>query len=255
VADLLVAQGINKRFGGVVAAADVNVRIADGEIVSLLGTNGAGKTTFVNMVTGYIKPDSGDIRFNDHSIVGLPPQSIARRGISRSFQIPQIFPDLTALENVIIALDIYRESGFSMLRNAKTWQKRGEVRQLLTDYQLEQFIDRPSSEMPSGARKLLDVALAVASKPAVLLLDEPTSGVSASEKFEIMDLVMAALARTKVTIMFIEHDMDIVRRYARRAIVFHEGQVLADGPVSEVLEDRAVQTHVIGNTKAELRKC
>jgi len=254
MSDILVARGLNKRFGGVVAANDVNVRIARNDVVSLLGTNGAGKTTFVNMVTGYIRADSGDITFNGSSIVGLPPRQIARLGLCRSFQIPQIFPELTVLENVVIALDTSR-AGLSMLRNATTKRRDEEVRQLLTDYKLEKFIDRRGSEIPGGARKLLDVALAVASKPTVLLLDEPTSGVSASEKFAIMDLVMEALKRTDASILFIEHDMDIVRRYARKAIAFHEGRVLADGPVDEVLNDQAVLSHVVGKARTEPRSC
>lgn len=254
MSDILVASGLSKRFGGVVAAQDVDVRIARNDVVSLLGTNGAGKTTFVNMVTGYIRADTGDITFNGRSIVGLPPRQIARLGISRSFQIPQIFTDLTVLENVVIALDTAR-TGTSVLQRARTARRDEEICRLLADYRLEQFADFRGSEIPGGARKLLDVALAVASKPTVLLLDEPTSGVSASEKFAIMDLMMAALKQTDVSILFIEHDMEIVRRYARKAIAFHEGRVLADGSVEDVLSDPAVQSHVVGKTMTGPKPC
>lgn len=243
---LLVADNVSKKFGGVVAAENISVRIPAGQTVSLIGTNGAGKTTFVNMVTGYVVPDSGRIMLGDREITGLSPRRVAHLGIARSFQIPQIFAQLTVLENVTIALDIYAGDRSGLLRQAVTAEKRDRVMELLSAYRLEPYADRLAAELPGGARKLLDVALAVASAPQILFLDEPTSGVSSQEKFEVMDLAMAALGRQSVSVMFIEHDMDIVRRYADSVIAFHEGRVLADGPVDDVLNDTLVRSHVIG---------
>jgi len=246
IAPVLRTENVNKRFGGVTAARDLNIAIHVGQVSGLIGSNGAGKTTFVNTVSGYIKPDSGRVLFDGRDITALSPREITRLGVARSFQIPQIFPTLTALENVLVAIDLHSGWTGGWLKPARRPQKIERAMAILSRYRLEAHADRLPLHFPAGIRKLLDIVLAVVHRPKVLFLDEPTSGISTQEKFEVMDLVMAGLGDEPVAVLFIEHDMDIVRRYASRAIAFHEGGVLADGSVDEVLGSEAVQKFVIG---------
>jgi branched-chain amino acid transport system ATP-binding protein len=232
---MLVAEGLNKRFGAVTAAADINLSFERRTIVSLIGANGAGKTTFLNMVTGYLKPDSGRIMFEGRNVVGLSPRQITHRGISRSFQIPQLFHSLSVRENLLVAEGIAQADNVEKSTDAA-----------LTRFGLDAYLHRPAGLLPEGIRKLLDVAMALVGKPKVLLLDEPTSGVAANEKFDIMDLVMSAISDAGVMVLFVEHDMDIVLRYATRVIAFYDGRVIADGAPSTVLNEDDVRRYVIG---------
>jgi branched-chain amino acid transport system ATP-binding protein len=232
---ILVAEGLHKRFGAVSAAADINLSFERDSIVSLIGANGAGKTTFLNMVTGYLKPDGGRISFEGRDIAGLSPRQITGLGICRSFQIPQLFHSLSARENLLVAEGI-----------ANPERALEATESLLAQFQLSPYADTRAGRLPEGIRKLLDVAMALVGKPTILLLDEPTSGVAADEKFGIMDLVMGAVQGARVTVLFVEHDMDIVTRYAQRVIVFHDGHVIGDGDPARVLATADVRRYVIG---------
>ena len=247
--DALQARGLKKAFSGVKAADDVSVTIKSGEIVSLIGANGAGKTTFVNMVTGYLKPDSGTILAQGRDITGLKPREITRLGVCRSFQIPQVFNDLTLEENLSVAVNVAIRGGawrHSALRSAANAKARQMTDEILARFKLDPFRHNRANEVSGGTRKLLDVGMATISHPRVLLLDEPTSGVASNEKFAFMDVVMQALSDDDVAVLFIEHDMDIVRRYARRVIVFHEGRILADGVPDDALNQEDVKLYVTG---------
>ena len=246
---VLSVRGLEKRFGAVVAADALNVDIAPGQKVSLIGANGAGKTTFVNMVTGYLKPDSGSIELEGLDIGRYSPRSVARLGISRSFQIPQLFIDLTAAENVSVAISGARPRRLSFHSPAEAHGRREKVLELLERFGLGGLADRPISELAGGVRKLIDIAMALVRRPKLLLLDEPTSGVSAEEKFATMDRVIHAVAPDASTIVFVEHDMEIVSRYADRVVAFYQGRILADGPPSDVLKDVEVRRYVTGGTK------
>lgn len=243
---ILATSKVSKAFGGVVAADSLSIDIRAGQIVSLIGSNGAGKTTFVNMVTGYVKPDSGSILLGGRDITALSPREIIRLGVSRSFQIPQIFPRLTTLQNVAMAIDMHESSVRRYLREALTPAKAARAMEVLSGYRLGKYGDQIASSLPGGVRKLLDIALAVVCDPQVLFLDEPTSGVSTQEKFAIMDMIMSALERRKVSVIFVEHDMEIVRRYAQTVIAFHEGGVLMNGSADEVLNSETVRKYVVG---------
>jgi branched-chain amino acid transport system ATP-binding protein len=236
VSAILEAQDLQKRFGAVTAAADINLSIARDSIVGLIGANGAGKTTFLNMVTGYLRPDRGRIRFDGTDVVGRSPREITRLGLSRSFQIPQLFDSLGVRENLFVAEGI---AGAAQVEEA--------TEALLERFALGAYAGRRAGLLPEGIRKLLDVAMALVGKPKLLLLDEPTSGVAADEKFGIMDLVMGAVRGQSVTVLFVEHDMEIVSRYADRVIAFYEGRVIADGAPAEVLAAEAVRRYVIGD--------
>lgn len=244
---VLSARGLDKRFGAVVAAAAIDLDVRAGEKVSLIGSNGAGKTTFVNMVTGYLRPDRGEILLNGESVAGLSPRLVARRGICRSFQIPQVAVELTALENVLVACASAEDGVLSFWRAPGENGREARARELLDRFGLSAEADRPVSELPGGTRKLLDIAMALARRPRLLLLDEPTSGVSAEEKFPAMDRVMEALTRESApTILFVEHDMDIVRAYSERVVAFYAGRIIADGSPDEVLRDPEVRRYVSG---------
>jgi branched-chain amino acid transport system ATP-binding protein len=232
---VLTAQALRKSFGAVTAAADISLSFDADPVVGLIGANGAGKTTFLNMVTGYLKPDSGRIIFDGRDIVGLSPRQITRLGVSRSFQIPQLFQTLSVRDNLLIAESI-----------AAAADPQAATEAVLERFALRPYASQPASLLPEGVRKLLDVAMALSSRSRLLLLDEPTSGVSADEKFAIMDVVMAAARVAGVTVVFVEHDMDIVARYAGRVVAFYDGGVIGDGPPETVLRMAEVRRYVIG---------
>ncbi len=251
MAAILEARGVSKSFGAVVAAADINVDIHEAEIVGVIGSNGAGKTTFINMVTGYLKPSAGHIRFRGREITGLPPREVTRTGVCRSFQIAQLYSGLTVLDNTLIALGMLREGRLSWLAPLHTAAREKEAREVLARYEIENHAEALVSTLSQGVRKLLDIAMSTVSKPPLLLLDEPTSGVAIDEKFGVMDNVMAAVRASGAASMFVEHDMEIVARYASRVVAFYDGRILADGPTAKVLDDPEVRKYVIG---AELHR-
>jgi branched-chain amino acid transport system ATP-binding protein len=244
---ILETEGLTKVFGAITAAADVSVRVEEGTIVGLIGGNGAGKTTFLNLITGYLVPTSGDIRYAGSSIVGLSPREVTRLGICRSFQIPQVFDSLSAYENLLVGLGIAslgKRAFAGTVLDGRTPEVAAE--DMLQRFRLGPYRSAAASTLPEGVRKLLDIAMALAAKPRLLLLDEPTSGVSAEEKFALMDLVLGAIRSERVTVLFVEHDMEIVRRYAERVLAFYDGRTIADGMSGEVLDDPAVRKYVVG---------
>ncbi|HXD41557.1 MAG TPA: ATP-binding cassette domain-containing protein [Ramlibacter sp.] len=243
---ILDAQGVGKRFGSVIAAAEINIRIDPGERVSLIGSNGAGKTTFVNLVTGYLKPDMGRINLAGSDIASLHPRAISRMGVARSFQIPQVCGELTTLDNMLVA-NACHDQHLSFWQSARRAAAIERALALLDRFGLSEHQGRRVAELPGGVRKLLDIAMALSGAPRLLLLDEPTSGVSAEEKFPMMDTIMAALGQEKATtVVFVEHDMDIVGRYASRVIAFYSGRVIADGTPAQALVTDDVRRYVTG---------
>ena len=217
-----------------VAAADINIDIAPGEKVSLIGSNGAGKTTFVNMITGYIKPDAGEILLHGDNLAGLAPRRIARMGVARSFQIPQLYKEMTVFDNMLVAI-ASQAGALSFWKPARNPEAQHRAAELLERFELSLHAERTVGELPGGVRKLLD---------------EPTSGVSADEKFPMMDTVMRALSQEAVTVLFVEHDMDIVGRYADRVIAFYSGRVIADDKPEVALASADVQRYVTGTLAA-----
>ena len=246
---LLRATGIEKRFGAVVAASEINIHIPVGQRVSLIGSNGAGKTTFVNMITGYMKPDAGSIHFGELDITQLSPRAITRLGVARSFQIPQLCAELTVLDNMLVATACHGDK-LSFWQPARRAQALARADELLTRFHLSEHRDRRAAELPGGVRKLLDIAMALTGEAKLLLLDEPTSGVSAEEKFPMMDIVMQDLGAQALTVLFVEHDMDIVERYADRVLAFYSGKIIADDVPSVALTLEDVRRYVTGAPEA-----
>ena len=246
MAPVLEARGLHKTFGAVIAAADIHVAVAEGEVVGIIGANGAGKTTFVNMVTGHLKPSRGTIHFLGRDITHLPSRAITQLGICRSFQIPQLFGDLTVLDNLLVAIGVMEASARALWQRFRRPEPLALARETLQRYGLTAYAESKASLLPQGVRKLLDIAMATVRKPRIVLLDEPTSGISTDEKFAIMDTLMTALKATDATVLFVEHDMEIVERYARRVLAFYDGRVIADGPTAEALASAEVRQYVVG---------
>jgi branched-chain amino acid transport system ATP-binding protein len=243
---ILDVRNLHKNFGAVTAASNINVSFTAGETVGIIGANGAGKTTFVNMITGYLKPTRGAILYRSREITGLPPRAIARLGICRSFQVSQVFVSLSVLENLLTAVAIASSPGLGMLRPLRRPELIERAEAIMARYRIAAFRDQAASDLSQGARKLLDIAMAVAGRPKILLLDEPTSGISTEEKQPLMDVVMEALKQDELTVLFIEHDMEIVERYVDRVLAFYQGEVICDAPPAEALRDPKVQEFVIG---------
>ena len=243
--NILEARGLVIRFGGVVAADGIDLDVRTGERLAIIGPNGAGKTTFLNIATGYLRPQAGTVRFFGSDITAHPPREITRLGIARAFQIPQLFLEQTVIENMMIAA-ASRERAMGALGALLARPERGEMEDLLGLVGVRAAATRKAGELPEGQRKLVDIALALALKPKLLLMDEPTSGVSGAEKSEIMDILTRALARQAITSVFVEHDMEMVQRYASRVAVWSSGRIQKLGTPADVFSDQVVIEQVIG---------
>jgi branched-chain amino acid transport system ATP-binding protein len=258
-ATILEAKNLRKNFGALIAAWDISVAIPKDSVTGLIGANGAGKTTFINMITGYLKPSSGTIHFQGRDITPLPPREITRLGVCRSFQIPQLYDSLTVEENILVGLGIIalgqKKSSFSKQPRNGMEGLTEKAQAIMERFSLIDFRDKTANVLPGGIRKLLDIAMSMVGKPQIMMLDEPTSGINADQKFEIMDMIIEALRAEGVTILFVEHDMDIVSRYSQRILAFYDGRIIADGDPEKVLADQKVQQYVIGGGhKSSLKK-
>lgn len=242
---LLQAKDLRIAFYGVQAADGVNLEIREGEFLAIIGPNGSGKTTFLNLCTGYLRPSSGEVYLDGKPITAMAPRTIARRGIARAFQIPQLFLDQSVIENLMIAVAAKRGIWVPFKALGADGRRR-EAEELLALVGLDGEAGQLAGALPEGRRKLLDIVIALALKPRLVLLDEPTSGVSTIERFTLMETLMSALRRAKVTALFVEHDMDVVQRYADRVVVWDSGSVMAEGPPSEVFKDERVLRNVVG---------
>lgn len=242
---ILTARDLHINFGGVKAADGVDIDIFPHELVAIIGANGSGKTTFLNLCTGYISPTRGSVVFEGRAITDLSPRRITRQGIARAFQIPQLFAGHSLLDNVMLAVAARRGIWEPFKRLSHPIYEE-EARATLDLLSLGEAAGQPASDLPEGLRKLADIALALALKPRLLLLDEPTSGVSTTEKFAIMDTIVNVLRSEKITALFVEHDMDVVERYADRVLVWDSGRVMTEGAPREVLAKREVIERVVG---------
>jgi branched-chain amino acid transport system ATP-binding protein len=242
---ILQVRDLHVEFNGVKAADGVSLEIHEGEFLAVIGPNGSGKTTLLNLCTGYVPPKSGSIYLDGRAITGLSPRAITRRGVARAFQIPQLFSDQSVLDNMMLALAA-NDGLWTMVRPLALPARREEAIALLDLVGLRDVKDRVSRTLPEGHRKLLDVAVALALKPRLLLLDEPTSGVSTLERFSLMESLMSALRSRNITALFVEHDMDVVARYANRVLVWNAGTIMAEGRPEAVFKDERVLKNVVG---------
>ena len=244
-APLVRTEKLNLRFGGVVAAAGIDFELHEGERLAVIGANGAGKTTFINIVTGFIKPNSGKVFFAGHDITQKVPREIVRLGIGRSFQLPQLFLEHTVRQCLELAA-IGRAGHMSLIAPLARSVDGKEVDHTLELVGMRERANDLASSLPEGHRKLLDVAMALMLKPKLMIMDEPTSSVASEEKHGLMATVMKALDERKVTSWFVEHDVDIVEQYATRVAAWIAGKIAADGRPEQVLSDPEVKRQVLG---------
>ena len=248
-APILAVRDLEKTFGSVVAARDITVSVPAQQTVGVIGANGAGKTTFINMITGHLVPSKGTIMFEGKDITGMASRDITRTGISRSFQVAQTFPSMTVFDNMCVAAAVARSTGGmfgSVAAQLRSDAAVAEAEATVDLFQIARYRDATASTLPQGVRKLLDIGMAVVGWPRLLLLDEPTSGISIEEKFDLMNVVMSALKKRNITVLFVEHDMEIVGRFADRVLAFYDGTVIADGPPAVALGDARVQELITG---------
>jgi branched-chain amino acid transport system ATP-binding protein len=242
---VLETRGLSKSFGGVRAVAGVDLAMPRGEIRALIGPNGAGKTTLFNMLTGQLGPDAGEVRFKGERLSGLPPYAVWRRGVSRTFQITATFATLTALDNVRVGRLSHLGRTYSLLEPAARLQTE-EARALLDQVGLAEQAGRVAAVLAYGDLKKLELAVALANDPAVLLLDEPTAGMAPAERGALMALTERIARERRLTVLFTEHDMDVVFSIADRIMVLHQGRVIAEGPPAQVRADAQVQRVYLG---------
>ena len=248
---LLETRNLSKSFGEFRALDGVDRAISPGEVVCIIGPNGAGKTTLVNLLTGLVPPTSGDVLFKGKSIAGLGPVRLADAGLTRSFQLIAIFPDLTVQETIAAALVSRQRKRWRLFsRLAADEEIAARARELAHIFNLEHRLNTISATLSQGEKKLLDVASAFALDPRVILLDEPTSGVSTADKRTIMDILIAAGRRAGVNaIVLVEHDMDLVAAYSSRIVALAAGKVLADLPPGQFFADPALIEAVVGKRR------
>ena len=245
---LIETEGVSKAYGSFMALDNVSLAIAEGELVSIVGPNGAGKTTLVNLLTGLLKPTRGVVRFKGNDIAGIGPVLLAQRGMARAFQLVHIFPALTVAETIAVAVISHMGRSLRLFASAKSDAAvTARVREVATIFGLEGKLARESRLLSQGEKKLLDIASAFALTPEVILLDEPTSGVSSGDKHGIMRNVVDAARRAGVkAIILVEHDMDLVAEYSSRIVALQAGKVLADRPPAEFFDDPEIIAAVVG---------
>ncbi len=244
---ILHTVNLKKSFGDTHAVDNVNFTVGTNEVVALVGSNGAGKTSLVNVITGMFPPDSGTIHFQGQDVTHYTTTERVRAGIARSFQLVNLFDKLSAYENVALAVFARDRKTHRMLSPADGDSAvRDETNELLRQFALHDKAVTLAGGLAQGERKLLDVAVAYALRPRVLFLDEPTSGVSTRDKAQIMDTVSAVVRGGKISAVIIEHDMDVVFRYSDRIVMMHEGRVLADGKPEDIRNNEQVAMILIG---------
>jgi len=247
---LLEVKGLRKNFGEVRAVDGVDLAIESGTFTSIVGPNGAGKTTFINLLTGHFKPDSGRIIFNGRDVSRLPPHDRCKLGIARSFQLVSIFDEFSVLDNIRIAISSISGKSrriFSSFEADRDVKRMAE--EVLETFKLLDKRDILARDLSHGDRKLLDVAMAFALRPRLILLDEPTSGVSNVEKGPIMETLKKAIGEGGLTAVIVEHDMDVVFTYSDRVLVMHQGKVIADGKPDIIRKEEQVMDILLGASR------
>jgi branched-chain amino acid transport system ATP-binding protein len=248
---ILETDGLVKEFKGFVAVNNVSLKVARGHIHALIGPNGAGKTTCFNLLTKFLEPTRGTIRFNGRDITGEAPAQIARRGVVRSFQISAVFPHLTVLENVRVALQRKLGTSFHFWRSERSLDTLNErAAQLLAEVGLEDFAAMPAVDLPYGRKRALEIATTLALDPELMLLDEPTQGMGHEDVDRVMQLIKKVSANR--SILMVEHNMKVVSGISDRITVLARGAVLAEGSYSEVSSNPAVIEAYMGSAAEQL---
>ena len=242
----LAVAALRKSFGAVRAVDEVSFSVAGGEFLALIGPNGAGKSTCFNIINGQLSPDSGDIRFDGRGIAKLPPREICRRGIARTFQIAATFGSMTVVENIQMALIAHSGETYRLWRPARSYHRERAVA-LLRQVGMHEAADRPCRELAYGDVKRVELAIALASEPRLLLMDEPTAGMAPRERNDLIALVKRLVVERGISVLFTEHSMDVVFAFADRIIVMARGRLIADGDAKTIRSDPQVQQVYFGS--------
>ena len=248
----LEARALHKSFGMLVVTDGVDLKLKRGARHALIGPNGAGKTTLVGLLSGVLQPSSGQVLLNGQDVTALAPARRTRLGLVRTFQVTNLFPDMTVLENIYLAVSQHRGFGINLFKAAgRRRDVIDEAEALIARVKLTAQATRPVSELAYGQQRLIEVAIALALEPKVLLLDEPAAGIPTSE----LDLLLSAIDELDpdMTVLIIEHDMDLVRRIAREATVLVQGRVLIEGPIAEVMASEEVHRVYLGSAAGKGR--
>ncbi|HJZ32795.1 MAG TPA: ABC transporter ATP-binding protein [Hyphomicrobiaceae bacterium] len=244
---LIELTGLTRRYGALVAVDNVNMQVAGGETRAIIGPNGAGKTTLFHLITGMVRPTAGRVRFAGEDITGQAAYSICQRGLSRTFQLTSLFPEMTARENVRLAAQARNRRRWLPFGGASVFKEaQGAGDAALELLGLTAVAERAAGLLSHGDQRLLEVAMAMAQQPMVLLLDEPTQGLSVEETAQAVETLARFLERSRVTALLVEHDMEVVFRLAHKITVLHRGAVIADGAPTAVKADARVQDAYLG---------
>lgn len=251
--NVLEVKDLSISFGGLKAVSDVTFNLKKGELLGLIGPNGAGKTTLFNMLSGVYTPTSGEILLDGEKTNGISPDKLSKMGVARTFQNIRLFDNLTVLDNVKLAMNQYMDYGVlsGMLRFPSFWKEENEAtdtaKEILSFFNLEKYFRAFAGSLPYGAQRKLEIARAMATRPKLLLLDEPAAGMNESETQDLMDSIRVIREKTGVSILLIEHDMNLVLGISERLIVLNYGEILAQGDPKEVISNEAVVRAYLGN--------
>ena len=251
--NVLEVKDLSISFGGLKAVSDVTFNLKKGELLGLIGPNGAGKTTLFNMLSGVYTPTSGEILLDGEMTNGISPDKLSKMGVARTFQNIRLFDNLTVLDNVKIAMNQYMDYGVlsGMLRFPSFWKEENEAtetaKEILSFFNLEKYFRAFAGSLPYGAQRKLEIARAMATRPKLLLLDEPAAGMNESETQDLMDSIRIIREKTGVSILLIEHDMNLVLGISERLIVLNYGEILAQGNPKEVISNEEVVRAYLGN--------
>ena len=242
---ILQVEGLSKSFGGLHAVRNVSFSVDQGELLALIGPNGAGKTTCFNMLMGQLKPNAGRVLLDGESLIGMPPRKIWRKGVGRTFQITATYPSMTVAENVQMAIISSRGRLISLLPRARDLYRQ-EAGDLLALVGMQGQADRAAAILAYGDLKRLELAIALAHSPRLLLMDEPTAGMAPKERLSLMQLTADIVAERNTSVLFTEHDMDVVFTHAHRVMVLNRGELIAEGSPAEVRDDDRVREVYLG---------
>jgi branched-chain amino acid transport system ATP-binding protein len=245
---VLAVRSLSKAFGGVHAVNNVSFEIAQGEFLAMIGPNGAGKSTCFNMINGQLRPDSGEILLEGRNIAGLEPRSVWRLGVGRTFQVAATFSSFTVVENVQMALISHGHETYG-LWHAAAGLHRDRALALLNQVGMQEAADRPSRELAYGDIKRVELAIALANEPRLLLMDEPTAGMAPRERNDLIALVKRLVVERKISVLFTEHSMDVVFAFADRIVVLARGRLIADGNASSIRDHPQVREVYFGTGK------
>jgi len=245
----LRTENLSRSFGALAAVDGVSFALEPGARHALIGPNGAGKTTLINLLTGVLEPSAGEVYLGDARITRLPTHERVKRGLTRTYQITNLFPGLTVLESVLLAIHERMGAGTEWRRDHRTRREdMAEARELLARLRLERDADLATARLPYGRQRLVEIALALATSPRILLLDEPAAGIPSAESAELLAVIDRLPG--EVTVLFIEHDMGLVFRFARRITVMVAGRILVEGTPEEVARDARVRAVYLGTQAA-----